>query len=231
MLISISKAQPQSRSSRPGCVNDKLTKLGLYAVIAIPFLYFGLQVVAAPFYPGYSFLKNVASDLGSDKAPNAAIFNVGIMAFGVIVALSSFAFLSACYKVGVNKVVTWLAFVALLMNGLTTVWAGYFPLPDPRHGGHPSFVIFMLLMPLSTSAVVWRWGQSVWSKVFVVATILLLLFMVGVFSGALPVNLNEMLGLRQRLFVLAGYPIVSIAGYVLLRRLRGVTIEPHAAKA
>ena len=49
-------------------------RIALQAGIAVPVLYYGVQLLAAPFYPGYSFITNVASDLGSPTSTVPAIF-------------------------------------------------------------------------------------------------------------------------------------------------------------
>ena len=33
----------------------KITRLMLCAAVAVPVLYFGVQLIAAPYYPGYNF--------------------------------------------------------------------------------------------------------------------------------------------------------------------------------
>ena len=44
---------------------DLLATAALWTGVLIPLLYFGNQFVAATFYPGYSFLSQDASTLGS----------------------------------------------------------------------------------------------------------------------------------------------------------------------
>jgi hypothetical protein len=75
----ISEVAMSNRQTR-----DRVTPILLRVGIAIPFLYFGLQLIAAPFYPGYSFVRNVASELGSDLARYPTPFNIGIMILGIL---------------------------------------------------------------------------------------------------------------------------------------------------
>src|SRR3954454_13092742 len=56
--------------------------LGL--AVALPFVYFGIQLAAAPFYPGYSFLTRDASTLGSDGSTAPWIFNGGPLLVGTL---------------------------------------------------------------------------------------------------------------------------------------------------
>ena len=55
----------------------------LYAAIAMPVIYFGTQLVAAPFYPDYSFSRDTASMLGTTDSHHPWIFNLGAMLTGV----------------------------------------------------------------------------------------------------------------------------------------------------
>jgi hypothetical protein len=52
-------------------------RLSLLAGAIIPFLYFGAQGLAAPFFPGFSFWAHTASVLGSDLSTRPAILNAG----------------------------------------------------------------------------------------------------------------------------------------------------------
>jgi hypothetical membrane protein len=56
--------------------NRSLTSLCLLAAAAMPVIYFGTQIAAAPFYPGYSFSLQSASMLGTHFSRHPWIFNV-----------------------------------------------------------------------------------------------------------------------------------------------------------
>ena len=51
---------------------DPLTILLLALAVLIPFIYYGIQIYAASFNPGYSFIHQVASELGSTRAVHPA---------------------------------------------------------------------------------------------------------------------------------------------------------------
>jgi hypothetical membrane protein len=55
----------------------------LYAGLAVPVLYFGIILVAAATWPGYSHVTQYVSELGSADAPHPWLFNAGILAAGV----------------------------------------------------------------------------------------------------------------------------------------------------
>jgi hypothetical membrane protein len=62
---------------------QKAATWGLYSAIAKPVIYFGTQLVAAPFYPRYSFTQDTASMLGTADSYHPWIFNLGAMVTGV----------------------------------------------------------------------------------------------------------------------------------------------------
>ena len=79
----------------------------------MPVIYFGTQLIAAPFYPGYSFAQNTASMLGTTTSRQPWIFNLGAMLTGVAGLIGAFGLFRAL------RTVTWTA-LALLV-GLSVV--------------------------------------------------------------------------------------------------------------
>src|SRR5215472_15958783 len=109
------------RSSR-----DRLTLAALGFGMVVPVLYYGIQLVAAPFFPGYSFMRHAASALGSDFSSHPAIFNTGVIATGVSTFLAAFGFFFALQRIGANWILTWITTVSLLLTAFSSMWAGYF---------------------------------------------------------------------------------------------------------
>jgi hypothetical membrane protein len=198
---------------------DRLTLAALYAAVLIPFIYYGVQVVGAAFNPGYSFVRQVASELGSDRAARPGIFNVGIMVQGGLTLIAAAGFLRAMLRVGVNPLVASLAFTALAINGVQMLWAGYFPMPDPRHGGHAVFIIAVTLLPVLLTAALWRQSGAI-ARAYFVATLVLLLAMVPVMNGRAGIDTSHVRGLRQRVYGLTVFPPIAVAACVLAGRLR-----------
>ena len=64
-----------------------VTRTLLACGVAVPLLYYGLQALAAPFYPGFAFATTTASELGSDRFPWASAFIAGV----ALMALCTFA--------------------------------------------------------------------------------------------------------------------------------------------
>src|SRR5215216_1684405 len=99
-------------------MKEKVLVFALASGILVPILYFGTQLLAAPFFPGYSFLSMAASVLGSDLATYPAIFNTGAMITGISTIIASVGFFLALQHLGTNHFLTWLTSLAILLNGL-----------------------------------------------------------------------------------------------------------------
>ena len=92
--------------------------------IAVPLLYYGVQVVAAPFYSGFSFLSTTASELGSDGSTRPSIFNAGAILVGISSFIAAVGFLRALLKLGANPILAWLTSIAVAATGVSSLWAG-----------------------------------------------------------------------------------------------------------
>lgn len=197
---------------------DRLALAALAAGVTVPFVYYGLQVLCAWFDPGYSFVRQAASELGSDRAARPGLFNAGIMLEGVLTLVAAAGFLGATLRLGVRPILAFLASAAVAANGVQTLWAGYFPMPDPRHGGHPAFVVAMILLPVLLTAALWK-GAAPALKGYFVATLLLLLAVFPFMSGVAG-DISNVRGLFQRVFTLTIFPPIAVAAGALIGRLR-----------
>ena len=198
---------------------DQATPWALRAGVAVPFVYYGLQALAAPFFPGFTILRTTASELGSDLTPYGGLFNAGIMAQGALTLVAALGFFAALRRLGGNAILAGLTAAAVAMNGVQTLWAGYFPMPDPRHGGHPVFIVAMLLVPVLLPVALWRRGGP-GLKAYFVATLALLAAVFPLMSGVSGLDTNAYRGLLQRVFTLAIFPPIGVAAYSLARQLR-----------
>jgi hypothetical membrane protein len=194
--------------------------LGLLGLgVAAPLLYYGVQVVAAPFFPGFSFLGTTASELGSDLSTRPSIFNAGTILLGISALVAAFGFLRALLYLGAHPILAWLTSIDVAATGLSSLWAGIFPLPDPRHGGHPAFLIAMLLLPVIMATTLWTLGASRPLKSYFAATIGLLLVMFPVMSGMTGLDTHTYRGVFQRIFALTVFPPIGVGAYVLAPRI------------
>jgi hypothetical protein len=147
---------PARRAIGPFPTRDPLLTLGL----ALPVLYFGIQLAAAPFYPAYSFLNRDASTLGSDGSSAPWIFNTGALLVGIVELVLAVTFFGALRQARVGIALAGLLSLALVSSAIGSVNAFLHPLPDPRHTEGALSILgagLMLLPPLSI-AVLWRLG-------------------------------------------------------------------------
>jgi len=192
----------------------------LQAGIAVPFLYYGTQLLAALFYPHYSFLTQTASMLGSDLARYPWIFNSGAFVVGVATLFASYGFLRALRQAGARTVLAWLCCIAIAINGMVAIKAGYFPLPDPRHGSGP-LMIGILALPALLAAALWQHRRANAPAcalvAYLVATNFLIVAMIPVMSGMTGLDTRDVTGALQRVATLTIYPPVGVTAWYLLR--------------
>src|SRR5687768_11956982 len=101
------------RSSSAGCRRGRrivrsdllLLKTG----VAIPILYFGSVALAAVFYPGFSVVRQFASELGTPEAPHPEILNVGIILVGVATLMATMGYWRVLPRLGARPIPTRLA--------------------------------------------------------------------------------------------------------------------------
>ncbi len=199
---------------------DWIARYALGMGIAVPFLYYGSQAAAAPFFPGFSLLGTTASELGSDLSRHPAIFNDGSILQGIACLIASLGFLLALGRLDVHPLLAWPTSLVVAMGGCASLWAGYYPLPDSRHGGHPAFLIALLSLPILFAIVLWR-GGHMGLRAYLVANLILLAAMVPIMSGMSGLDTHTYRGLFQRLFSITVFPPIAVAGFVLAKRLTG----------
>jgi hypothetical membrane protein len=196
---------------------EKLLAVTLAMGMAVPLFYFGIQLVAAPFYPGYSFVAHAASELGSPQSLQPDIFNGGAMLLGVVTLLSAYGFLRGLQRIGTNVVLAWLVAIGVVLNGLGSLWAGIYPLPEPRHGSNP-FTAGILLLPVLLTIALWKQRDARGLKTYLILANMVFVAMVPIMSGMVSIDRGGYAGLLQRITTLAVFPPVGVAAYFLARR-------------
>ena len=192
---------------------DHLTSMALGFGIAVPFLYFGSQIVAALFFPGYSFLSQSAIQLGSDLARYPAVFNIGAIVTGFTTIIASWGFLRGLNGVGTPRALIWVTAAVVALSALMHLWAGVFPMPNPRHGQNP-FQIAAVALPVVIGAAVWKEVRAP-VRVYFVATVLAL---AALMFNVVPLDRQLYDGLFQRLLALAVFPSVGVGSYLVRQR-------------
>jgi len=167
--------------------HDDVTRYALYAGVAVPVLYFGIQLCAAPFYPGYSFLARDASTLGSAGSSVPAIFNAGSIVTGAVTLVAALGFFRAFQRRGVSLALTWLTALALIGSAIGNVNAGLHPLPDPRHtdGLLAMLGMGLFLLPLLFPLSLWNVTALASLRRYLVANAVALLCLIPVMGGLL----------------------------------------------
>lgn len=195
--------------------------------VAIPILYFGIQLAAAPFHPGYSFFSRDASTLGSDGSTAAWIFNLGTLVLGAIKVAVALAFASVLPRAGVGRPLSASTALALASAGIGSVNAFLHPLPDPRHTEGLLSILGsgFVLLPVLSTAVLWRMGARRYTVLNAVVCLALIPIMTGLVQRACmragidfagyQAFLNGYHGLIQRLGALVVFVPVAVIAYRL----------------
>ena len=197
--------------------NTTLTRLGLMAGIAMPLVYYGIQIAAAPGYPDYDFTRQVASLLGTPESRWAAAFNAGILAVGLLTLIAAAGQFQAIRRRGRSIVPALLAAAAMACFGVATLLAGLFPLPDPRHASGGPLILGAVTYPALTLLVFWK--QPRWRAVFLVC-LLAMAAAVLTMTGVIELDRARWAGLIQRPVALAMVGPMALASWALLRELR-----------
>ena len=198
-----------------------LSRLGLMAAVGVPLVYFGSQVVAAPFYPDYSFLANSASQLGSDRSRLPAVLNTGAIVTGLLALLAAYGFIRVLPAIGSRRLWALLAGISLVSTGLAAIWAGIFHMPDPRHNpgalGAGTFAGPFLLF-----IAVWPLPHARGLKLYLAGNLVAFAALAPILGGATAIDLRLYAGLFQRLAACVFYLPIGVVGYIALRRVSRV---------
>ncbi len=190
--------------------NSKL----LIGLVLLPIFYFGMQLLLAPYFPGYSLLRDATSILGSDRSPVAHWFNVlaivgGLL--GIVGAFGAYRVLS-CIDPGKGRAIVLPVVMALVALG--SVWAGAFPMPHPLHPKNPATPA-MLLMPVVALVYTWWSSQLRSLRPAAIINLIFFLLLIPFMAGLLPVDRTVYGGLLQRLLALPVFVPIGLIGWYL----------------
>jgi hypothetical membrane protein len=188
----------------------KTTNRALYAAMAIPAVYFGTQLVAAPFYPGYSFSQDTASMLGTTNSLHPWIFNGGAMLTGLAGLVGAIGLFQGL-RYRTFTILAAIVALCVATNGVLSVKAGLFPMPDPRHASWQFLLPAFLAPPLLFLIVLWR--QSVALRIYLALNGLALLAVMPLMMHRIRPVFGQ--GTQQRIFAAIVFLPIGIAAYVL----------------
>jgi hypothetical membrane protein len=187
----------------------------LGAGLLVPVLYYAALIGTSLTWPGYSHVRQYASELGSAASPRPGLFNNTIMATGVAGIIAAVGLFLALKRLGGRALPSFLAGLALFAWGVAVVMGGLFPMPDPRHNGF-GLAFAMHLVPLFT---LWSLAGRLAPKlklllvlVFVASGVLLLI-MFDV--GGLHLVRRANVGLWQRAYSFAAIPWIAVLSWML----------------
>ena len=192
---------------------QRLTTLMLWAAVAVPLVYFGVQLIAAPFYPGYSFAADTASILGTSASRHPAIFNNGAILDGIAALIGAgglFLGLSGAARGWLRALLA----VGVFSNGALSLKAGLFPMPDPRHASWQFLLFPILITPLLMLAATWR--TSAWLRIYLLMNVICLLLTVPMMMHRMAPIWPE--GAMQRVFAFLVMVPIGVVAFVLLRK-------------
>ncbi|HEY9137887.1 MAG TPA: DUF998 domain-containing protein [Terriglobus sp.] len=193
--------------------NYGTTRTCLAFAVAIPIVYFGTQLIAAPFFPQYSFTQQAASLLGSPASHLPWIFNTGAMLTGICATIGAYGLYHAL-RTKAGLILSALIGIAVLVVGITSFKAGLYPLPDPRHSSWQFLTAFIILLPFVLFLASWRMRASVALRGYLLLSLLLLMAVIACMSGVIHIpGLGG--GILQRLLAIATFFPVGVMAYVL----------------
>jgi hypothetical membrane protein len=187
------------------------TTLMLWAAFATPLLYFGVQLIAAPFYPGYHFTTDTASMLGTSMSRHPEIFNTGAILTGIAGLVGAFGLFLGLGGAAASWVRI-LIVIGVLSNAVMSLKAGIFPMPDPRHATWQFLLFPTLVTPLLFLGATWR---NLWLRIYLLLDVAGLLYLLPYMMHRTAPILPE--GTMQRLFALVIFVPVGVVALALLR--------------
>ena len=194
---------------------NRWERIWLWGGVSIPFIYYGNVAISALFYPGYSHLTQYVSELGGPDAARPEIFNVTTIVLGVVGLLAGIGLGSAAARAG-SRILPWCIGIAVSLFGVSLVFGGLFPMPDPRHNGF-ALGLAIPVAPLLLAIALRRERRLRPLTLFLVGTFVVSVGLFLIMSGRGGLVTRENVGLFQRLFTLTVFPWIGIASFVLLK--------------
>lgn len=183
----------------------------------VPILYFGTLIVSSLLYPGYSHVRQYASELGAAGARYPDVFNSGIVLAGLATLVALTGFGRVLRALGAGRALTVLFLVTLGAYGIGMMMGGLFPMPDPRHGAF-GLGFGIHLAPAFLVAALWRADDHRALRIYLIATVVAGTVMLAIMMGVGGLVTRANVGIFQRIYALVNIPWIGVASYVLAGR-------------
>ncbi|MBK7594093.1 MAG: DUF998 domain-containing protein [Gemmatimonadetes bacterium] len=203
---------------------DQLTYPAIAVGILIPIVYYGIQPIAILFARDYDIVRQVASELGMvTVSSRPAVYNIGRIVGSIPTWIAAVGFPFGLTRMGTRPLPTWLTTVGMICIAMSTVQAGIFPLPDPRHEG--VFLIGFPVWSLSLIAAARSLPDSGAFRIYLTVNFALSILMLVARGVVGEQFFSPIAGLFQRLFALVTVVPIGVAAWFLARRLKRFALQ------
>ena len=192
-----------------------LLRIGL----VVPVIMVADVLLAQRLFPGFNAGAQFISELGGPKAPNPAIFNVGMILAGLAGVAAGAGFAQALEHAGGRRRVSAFAGLWVAMTGLGALFAGLFHWPDPMHRAC-GVGLAIQFAPLFTAWALWGKPQHRRLAHFSLGWFFGLLLVLALLTGVWNVRTGSDVGFWQRGHAFLGLLWLAIASFSLDRHWR-----------
>ncbi|CAN5337911.1 DUF998 domain-containing protein [soil metagenome] len=198
-----------------------LLRIGL----VVPVIMVADVLLAQRLFPGFNAGAQFISELGGPKAPNPAIFNVGMILAGLAGMAAGAGFAQALEHAGGRRRVSAFAGLWVAMTGLGALFAGLFHWPDPMHRAC-GVGLAIQFAPLFTAWALWGKPQHRRLAHFSLGWFFGLLLVLALLTGVWNVRTGSDVGFWQRGHAFLGLLWLAIASFSLDRHWRKRPMDP-----
>jgi hypothetical membrane protein len=199
--------------------------------VAAPLLALAATLAAMAAYPGFNPARQYLSELGGASAHFPLIFNLGVLAAGIMAALAGGGFGLAMAALANARLAGLLTAAVFALAGEGLAQAAIFPWPDPRH------LAINLALGIQLAPLLLLWGLRRHAGA---GRLKLFLAMVFLAMGVLTVLTKHLVapqlvndanvGWWERGYAILLVGWVGVTAFALDRRLRGEASRPEAVQ-
>ena len=143
-------------------------KIGLQSSVVATLLYFGNLLVLGALQPGYSHMRQFASELGMADAANPRVFGAMSVLTGAVFFVTAFGVYRATKRLTERSALSAVIGIFIALFGVNLIFAGLFPLPNPLHSAF-GVALFTFMVPWLIAWAFWRFPSArfmSWTQIF-----------------------------------------------------------------